>query len=248
MKASLFLLVISILYTRHAISQTINDAIYYGSLNKTIHQGQYDGVISGKDLVKHGDFAVGSIKKLAGEVVMTDGKAYVFAIGVKARRLTSTDSLPFAATKFFKAEQKFVLNRPLSLQQLKTFLDSVRTKNAFAAIKISGSFTTIKYKIYQPQEKPYPPTTAVPVQLMDSTQIRGTIAGFYTPTAALVLNSPAYHFHFMNQAHTSGGHVEDLLISRVTIEIDYATALHIALPAPRLLQNIDLEKQETGTP
>lgn len=225
-----------------ALSQQTNDGIYYSSLNKAVQLGQFDGVASLKELKQHGNFGLGSQHALAGELVLLDGIAYKISVDGKAVLMPDTATHPFAAVKFFNAEKKFTLNQLMNLQQLQSHLDSILETSSFAAIKITGSFSSIKYKCYYPQQKPYPTIKETPAKFFDSTNIRGTIVGFFTPKSAMVLNSPNYHFHFINQALTSGGHVDDLIIQNITIEIDYADGVQVKLPSRDAVKNIELNE------
>lgn len=128
------------------------------------------------------------------------------------------------------------------MQQLQSYLDSVINTSLFAAIKISGRFASVKYKCFYPQQRPYKPISESPAKFFDSSNIKGTMVGFFTPKSAIVLNSPDYHFHFINNPATSGGHMEDCIIENVTIEVDYADELHIKLPPKQMLADINLNQ------
>ncbi len=232
---------IALITARSATAQT-NDRIFYSSLNKAVQLGQMDGVTSVKELKKHGNFGVGSQHGLAGELVLLDGKAYKITVDGKASMMPDTATLPFAATKLFRAEQKLTITRAFTLEQLQQHLDSVLNTNRFAAIKVTGTFSALTYKVYYPQQKPYPAIKETSARIFDSTHIAGTMVGFFTPKSALVLNSPNYHFHFINAGRTSGGHVDNCTAERVTVEIDYADGLEVKLPQPASLYNIDLNK------
>lgn len=236
----IFFLLTSLLYLPGK-SQTRNDGILYSSLNYAVQLGQYDGVASLKELKQHGNFAVGSQHGLAAELVMLDGVAYRISIDGKATLMPDSATLPFAACKLFTAEQKWTVTKSLTLQQLQAYLDSLLNTNRFSAIKITGKFSSLKYKCYSPQQKPYPPLKETPAKFFDSTNISGTMVGFFTPKSALVLNSPNYHFHFINNALTSGGHVEECVAESITIEADYATDIKVKLPAAVSMQHINLD-------
>lgn len=169
-------------------SQQYNDGIFYSSLNYAVRLGQLDGVVSLQELKQHGDFGVGGQNGLLGELVFLEGVAYRFSSDGKAALMSDTATLAFGAVKFFKAENKWTINKPFGMQQLQLFMDSVINTNLFAAIKITGSFASIKYKCYYPQQKPYSPTPQAPAKFFDSTHILGTMVGFFTPKAAIVLN------------------------------------------------------------
>lgn len=204
--------------------------------------GQLDGVATLQEVKRHGDFGLGSRHALAGELVLVNGKAYHISIDGKAVVMPDSAKLPFAAAKFFRPEKTFTLKRSLNLEELQSLLDSLINTSLFSAVKISGSFSSIQYKCFYPQSKPYKPIAESSAKFFDSTNITGTMAGFFTPKSAIVLNSPNYHFHFINEAGSSGGHVEGCITKEVTIQIDYANGLHVMLPPEESLTNINLNE------
>ncbi len=223
-------------------SVNAQDAIYYASLNRTVRLGHYDGVKTLKEVKQHGNFGLGSIDRIAAELVMVNDTAYQFSYDGKAKVMDDQTKLPFAAVKFFKTEKTYRLDKPYTLKELQHFLDSALYKNSFAAIRISGQFNTVEYFCYLPQEKPYPPIEEAKKKTVFNANTGGILVGFHSPRATEVINSPEYHFHFLNAQRNSGGHLQDCQIKNVIIEIDYADQLIIALPDPLTLTDIDLQQ------
>ncbi|WP_168194064.1 acetolactate decarboxylase [Pontibacter sp. SGAir0037] len=219
-----------------------HDKIFYASLNRAIHQGQYDGTMSVEELKKHGNLGVGSAARLAYELVLLDGTAYGIPADGKVYELADTVQIPFAAVKLFNPDQTITIVKPLTLEALEAYLDSVITKNAFAALKVTGRFASLKYRSFEPQQRPYQPTDDVPEETFERSGIEATLVGLFTPESAEVLNSPVYHFHFVDEARTTGGHVNDLVVEQVEVQIDYANGLEVQLPDPALLQHLELNK------
>ena len=92
------------------------------------------------------------------------------------------------------------------------------------------------------QEKSLP-LKKVPEVLFERENIKVTLVGFYTPASAAVLNTPVYHFHFISDDKSTGGHVKDCSFSEAIIAVDYASELHVHLSSKALTQNIDLNKE-----
>ena len=65
--------------------------------------------------------------------------------------------------------------------------------------------------------------------------IRGTLAGFWSPEHTTSLNIPGYHFHFLADDHSSGGHVLDVQAAELQVELDLQSNLRLALPQTCLL-------------
>lgn len=128
------------------------------------------------------------------------------------------------------------------MQELHALIDSIVLHNAFAAIKISGMFSSVRTRSFIKQEKPYEPTEKADTVVFAATNVSGIIVGFVTPTSAEVINSPHHHMHFIDQKKTTGGHLIDCIINNSMVEIDYSRELIIALPEPSTQQSIDLNK------
>lgn len=214
------------------------DPIYYISLNKAVHMGYYYPTADVGELLQHGDFGIGSEQELATELVILDGKVYGFSANGSAEILKKDDKLAFAATKFFDPEKEITINREMNFAQLQKLLDSVIVYNAFAAIRVDAKFSHIQYQCYAKQEWPYKPTKHATLVQFDQKNVEGTLVGFHTPHPAIALNSPDYHFHFINSGRTHGGHLNKCKVESVTIQVDYADRLEVHLPDLRRV-NID---------
>jgi acetolactate decarboxylase len=246
MKTRGIILIVIVLFTitSYSLLKEENDTLYYVSLNKAIHLGQYDGAMTAEALKAYGDFGLGSEEKLASELVILDGIVYRIPSDGKAALLSDDSRIPFAAVKFFKAEKERTIQQVPTLKKLEAVLDTVVFRNGFAAIRITGKFSSIEYRSFYKQEKPYKPVKDVPSTKFERTNIEGTLVGFYTPRSAEVLNSPSFHFHFIDKNKSTGGHLLECAVAEAEVEIDYATALHVLLPPQSFLEGIDLDKKK----
>lgn len=220
-----------------------HDAIHYTSLNKAIYLGHYNGTSKAGALKKHGDFGVGSESKLSSELVMLDGMMYSIPATGKLARMSSEVTIAFAAVKFFKAEKTVSFKKQLTLEQLQHLLDSLIGPNKFAAIRIDGKFSSIRFRSFVEQQKPYKPIDQAEEVFFAPSNFTGTLVGFFTPKSAEVINNPIYHFHVIDQARTTGGHLTDCITEEITISIDFATQLIIDLPTIQPDQDIDLNQE-----
>lgn len=71
------------------------DVIHYISLNSAIYLGQYDGTATAEDLMKHGDFGVGSEEALNSEIVFLDGKLVFHSCNRKSYTVEPATQDPF---------------------------------------------------------------------------------------------------------------------------------------------------------
>lgn len=219
------------------------DAIRYISLNSAIYLGQYEGDVSANDLKKYGDFGVGSEERLAGELVMLDGKVYAIPSSGQLTTMSPNAKIPYAVVKFFVPEISVSIKRRMTLEEFEQQLDSIIGINRFAAVKVVARFSSITFRTFYEQQKPYKEISEAKERFFNHQNFTGILVGFRTPKAADVLNSPEYHFHVMDANKTTGGHLTEGIIEEATIDIDYADQLIVDLPRPDKLQHIDLSKE-----
>lgn len=218
------------------------DTIFFASLNKAIQLGQYDGTMELGELLKHGDFGLGSEEKLKSELLILEGVAYGAMGDGTVRALPNHTPVPFASIKFFVPDTSFRIKGNVSFSELKQLLDSILGPNSFAAVKVNGRFANVQFRSFYKQEKPYRPLKEALFSKFEKKDVEGTALGFFTPKSSEVLNSPVYHFHFIDNAKTTGGHLLDAKIEEADIQIDFSRDLVIRLPKNGMLSNIDLNK------
>lgn len=235
-------LLITITSFMHKNSQN-DDTIFFTSLNYAIQQGQYDGVAPVGQLREQGDFGLGSEEKLAGELIILDGTFYSIDSAGQARIMDDQDMISFAAIKQFAPEQQTTLERVDNLNDLEQQLAQLINSNAFAAIKIHGQFNAIVFRSFEQQQKPYQPVDKVREITFERKHISGTMVGYYTPESALVMNSPVFHFHFIDDSKKTGGHVLECELRNALMEIDYAKEVHIQLPDTTITEHVELNEQ-----
>jgi acetolactate decarboxylase len=73
-------------------------------------------------------------------------------------------------------------------------------------------------------------------------KVTGTIVGLWTPEYASSLSVPGYHFHFISEDRTRGGHVLDCAAAHVSIRACSMPDLHVALPETAEFLRADLSR------
>jgi acetolactate decarboxylase len=74
----------------------------------------------------------------------------------------------------------------------------------------------------------------------------GTVIGFWSPAFAGGINLAGYHFHFLNDKRTAGGHVLDLLPKNASIAFDYTPEFFVNLPNETEFLQADLGGTNSG--
>jgi acetolactate decarboxylase len=210
-----------------------NDTLFQTSTISALMQGVYDGTMTFKDLGAHGDFGLGTVQALDGEMVGLDGQFYQIKSDGKASRVSDSMKTPFAEVAFFKPEETVTLNGTYNLTELQSLLDgSLATMNLFYGIKIDGTFDYVKTRSVPMQKKPYPPLSeAVKDQkIFEFHSVNGTIVGFRCPDYVNGVNVPGYHLHFITLDRSAGGHLLDFKLENASVKVDSLSEFEMALP------------------
>jgi acetolactate decarboxylase len=208
-----------VLFAAHAsvFAQTDPGVIYQVSPLVLLKQGQYDGRVSFQDLKRHGDFGIGTVQGIDGEMVALDGQFYQITVDGKVHLIPDSQTSPFAMVTFFQPTQSVSLERVGSLKELESILDrEIPDKTKIVAVKVEASFATIRFRSVPPQVKPYPPLDAVikAQRVFDRENISGVMVGFRFPDYLEGANAAGYHFHFITDDRTVGGHVLDCSLAQ----------------------------------
>jgi acetolactate decarboxylase len=195
--------------------------------------GSYEGQLSIEKLLAFGNFGIGTFDNLDGEMIILDGRVFQVKADGKIYRPPLKITTPFASVVQFKADNAFPITKETDLPGLEKMIeDSNPNKNLFYAVKIKGTFQTIKTRSVPAQKKPYPPLSDVaktqPVFNFEA--VSGTLVGFRSPVFVKGINVPGDHLHFISDDFKSGGHVLDFRLLKGTVEIDVCNQFFMILP------------------
>lgn len=223
--------------------QIQRETVFQVSAIQALMAGIYDGVTPFQELSEKGDFGLGTLHELDGEMVALDGKFYQIRHDGLVFEIPNTQTSPFAAVTFFDSEQTISIETTSALKQVLEMLDkSIMTKNVFAAIRVEGVFQTITTRSVPRQSKPYRPLAeALKEQsLFYLTQVEGTVVGWRCPAYTQGVNVAGYHFHFLTKDKKAGGHVLDFVLQQGRVDIDYTRDFQMTLPDTLDFDQIDL--------
>lgn len=228
--------------TRHALFQT--------STVDALLEGRYDGDVTFAELAERGDFGLGTLEALDGEMVALDGDFFQIKADGRAYEIDGRTKTPFAVVTFFEPDPARTLDGPMDFEAFCARLDGlVGDEASCSAVRVDGSFGYVKTRSVLRQRKPYPPLAEV-VERQPTFELRdvsGSIVGFRFPDYAQGLNVAGYHFHFITTDRSAGGHVLELTLDRGELRIDHEADLRLELPSGVGLPTPDAtaEKRET---
>lgn len=195
--------------------------------------GAYDGIAPFSEVLETGDFGLGTVDKLAGELVILDGTAYQVLVSGQVNEVPDDSTTPFAVVCEFDGETVLPLEAGMTYDDVKALLDKVYTnRNEFASFRIDGTFSAMKTRSVPAQEKPYPPLKeVVKIQtVFEMTNVTGTIVGMRCPDYMTGINVPGYHFHFLSEARDQGGHILGFTVGEANCRADFYNELLLKLP------------------
>jgi acetolactate decarboxylase len=226
---------------------TSNDTLFQTSPISSLMQGVYDGTMTFKNLSAYGDFGLGTVEALDGEMIELDGQFYQVKSDGVAYHLNDSMKTPFAEVTFFKPDETIALNGPANLTKLNNYLDGkLASLNLFYAIRIDGTFDYIKTRSVPIQTKPYPTLSeAVKGQkIFEFHNVTGTIVGFRCPDFVNGINVPGYHMHFITADRSTGGHLLDLRLENANIKVDDLSDFEMVLPNNQEFYQADLSENQ----
>jgi acetolactate decarboxylase len=219
-----------------------HSTLFQVSTSTALVEGVYGGVVTIAELKQHGSFGLGTFDGLDGEMLALDGHFYQVLGDGTVREARDDARVPFAVVTEFHAERAFISDRVESFDELTAQLDSRRnTGNLFFAARIDGHFAHIRTRALC--------KTVSGVSLVEATahqpefaltNVSGTAVGFWTPLYARTINVAGWHFHFVTEDRTGGGHVLDCQGVQLRAQMQDLADVRIAMPETAAFLQADL--------
>ena len=196
-------------------------------------EGRYDGDVSFADLEERGDFGLGTLEALDGEMVALDGSFYQVKADGRAYTIDGGTRTPFAVVTFFEPGLSRTLAGPMDFATFRTSLDLLLGGDASCyAVRVDGRFEYVKTRSVPRQRKPYPPLAEVVEHqpTFELHDVSGSLVGFRFPRYAQGLNVAGYHLHFITAERSAGGHVLEFRLASGELLVDHEADLRLELP------------------
>ena len=205
------------------------DVLYQVALLQSLVQGYYDGIVTVGELKQHGDTGIGTFEGVNGEMIVLDGVVYQAVADGSIATPSDEETVPFSNVTFFDTDETLTLSGIADM----------------AALQEAMTGMVIKVRSEYKQEKPY---RALDVALakdqteFDYADVSGTIVGLYCPDYMGGLNTPGWHFHFINEDLTRGGHVLQVSVGEAEAAFDMTDGFEMALSRDTVFQDMELAK------
>ncbi|TQR87508.1 acetolactate decarboxylase [Mycobacterium hodleri] len=223
--------------------------VFQFSTMSALLDGVYDGDITIEELLRHGDFGLGTFNRLDGEMIILDGVCYHLRADGSATVADPADRTPFAAVTHFTPSTTLTVDVPTSRADVLALIDQkVESHNLIHAIRVTGALSNVHTRTVKAQTPPYPPLTEASDGQAVKTfeRVDGVLVGFRTPEFEQGISVAGYHLHFLDAARTSGGHVLDFTLDSGDVEISTASELHLRLPTSGPFLHADLAGEDVS--
>ncbi|MBP3900702.1 MAG: acetolactate decarboxylase, partial [Blautia sp.] len=233
-------------YAAETTDPADHEAVYQVALLQSLAQGYFDGTVSVGELKQFGDTGIGTFDGLDGEMIVLDGTVYRAAADGTVSAVEDDATVPFANITFFEEDGSITIENATDIQVLMGYLNEVvaaNGKNLFYMVKVNGTFSDILVRSEPKQEKPYrllDEALAADQVEYEYTDINGTLVGLFCPVYMKGLNSAGWHFHFISDDLTRGGHVLQVNIASAQASYDITGNFRLFLPDNEDFQGINL--------
>jgi acetolactate decarboxylase len=185
--------------------------------------GNYGAADSVGSMLEHGDTGIGGFAALDGEMIIVDGECYRATVDGKVTRANATDMVGFAQLTSFSSDGSVPLDGSMNMSvALTKILGGLPTDRAFYVVTVHGTFDSLTLRSVPGQQEPYPPLSDVVANqtVFHYTSVQGTLVGIWSPNYTATVSCAGWHFHFISDDRTKGGHCLDLQLSDMTAQWD----------------------------
>ncbi|MEV8266955.1 acetolactate decarboxylase [Microbacterium sp. NPDC076911] len=221
--------------------------VFQASLLSALLDGVYDGNLSVGELLEHGDFGLGTFNGLDGEMLVLDGICYRLRADGTVSEVDAAELTPFAVITEFTPEITLPIDHAMTRDEVVAMIESaVGTANYLFAVRVRGRFSEVETRTVVKQTKPYVGMREAvrDIPALTFADTTGTLAGFRTPLYERGISVPGGHVHYVDDAHTHGGHVIDFTIESGAVEICRGTDLELRLPLTDAFKNAQLSPDD----
>lgn len=207
--------------------------------------GVYEGAATLAELKLHGNFGLGTLEGLDGEMVILNGKFYQIKTDGVAYPVADNSKTPFSTVTFFRRQRSLRLSGQMTYQELQQQLDKqLPTLNLPYAIRLQGTFPSLKLRSVPKQTPPYSPLNDVVSRqeiVFELRNARGTLVGFRLPQYLKAVNVAGYHLHFITSDNKAGGHLLDGAFLNSVVDVETLRDWQIMLPNNTAFEQASLE-------
>jgi len=225
----------------------VSSSLYVSAPILDLVDGLLSGTVTIRKALEHGNFGLGTLHLLDGEVVVLDGIAYQQTADGVCNVVEPEATSPFMMVCRFddqNAPIQPLRGHNIDVHGLHTMLcDFLTSKKIFTAIKIKATFKYLKVRAVHKQLHNRPLVDVTREQaILEFDGEEGYLVGFYSPSfLGHQLTVPGFHLHFINSALTKGGHVLECFFDEAECAMQPLHSLVQEFPNSKEFEEADFE-------
>ncbi len=241
--------VVSVLWAGNEPPSMDRETLYQVSTIDALQVGVFDGIQAVGELKQHGDFGIGTFDALDGEMIVLGGLVYQATADGHVLSVPDNLTTPFATVTYFDRDFSLATDEPMNFTGFNIAMtDHLPTENMVYAVRMHGTFPSMKVRAIPAQQKPYPTLSeaAGNQSVYSYTNATGFVVGCFTPVFFEGLNVVGYHLHFLSDDRQTGGHILDFAVPAGTVvEYDITPEFTMVLPTSGDFTQVDLSQDLT---
>ena len=211
--------------------------------------GYSRSVITVEELLTHGDSGLGTYEDVNGEMIMAGGRCFRAREDGTVEEAPPDAGVPFCAVSFLQGRRTFDIEGIESIGKLKQLLDVKIEEdfglNSMHMVQIDSFFLRIDARsesAYRSHHVELKDVLAMTQKDFFFENISGSLICVYFPDYMDGINAPGWHFHFISDDRTRGGHVFELVMERGTVQLDKINTIEIRLPSEPAFDTYSLKE------
>ncbi len=231
--AAIVLIIVVLLNSPQLFSANEENVLYQVSSFNVFAAGNFERNITFAELAKYGDFGIGTLNGLNGEMIAMNGIFYQIPVTGIPVEVSFSEKTPYATVSFFNKDFTFQVENVSSYPNLVSKINSTLADYSLIyAIWIHGYFDFVKTRSVPMQYKPYTTLTEVVKNqtVFNLNGVEGTAVGFFFPDSLNGVDAVGYHLHFLTDDHTGGGHLLECSIKSANVEIASIEKYNLLIP------------------
>lgn len=211
-----------------------DDTVFQASSINALLDGAYEGDLTFGELARHGDFGIGTLQGLDGEMIALDGTFYVARVDGRVSTVPPDTRTPFAVVIPWREDDRMTLDALPTLQALGAAIDRVVPPDGnILAVRVDGRFARVQARSVPKQWPPYRPLAEVAAEqvIFEWRDLDATLVGFRCPASVQGYDLVGYHWHVLSDDRTRGGHLLDCALSGGRAALNRADELHVEIPS-----------------
>lgn len=216
-----------------AHSDATANRLFQFSVIPALQRGVFDDpVYTIGALKQEGDFGLGTLNALDGEMLLLNDTAFQASADGRVQVIDDSAHTPFAVACRFQGDTSITIV-VTSEQDFYSQLSRVLSPNYIYAIHCSGTFDTIAVRSVHRQSKPYATLARAAAEQAVFTlgQVTGELVSFFSPQYTTGINVPGFHSHFISANRQQGGHVLRFRKANLQVQIARMRSAEIAFPS-----------------